>query len=85
MNPFPVAHTTWNEGRFKIYNSRPIDTDKHGQYSEIIDKTKIARSGNRFWCLRTLEVQPAGKPKMDIVSFLNGLGQKVNIGDQFGK
>ncbi len=26
-------------------------------------------------------VQPAGKPKMDITSFINGLGQKVQIGE----
>ncbi|MEG1283765.1 MAG: methionyl-tRNA formyltransferase, partial [Lactococcus sp.] len=86
MNPFPVAHTTWNEGRFKIYDSRPIDTEKNGQAGEIIDKTKkslVVATGSG--ALELLEVQPAGKPKMDIVSFLNGLGQKVNIGDQFGK
>ena len=40
MNPFPVAHTTWNEGRFKIYNSRPIDTDKHGQPAKSLTKQK---------------------------------------------
>ncbi|MCO7181009.1 methionyl-tRNA formyltransferase [Lactococcus formosensis] len=86
MNPFPVAHTLWNQGRFKIYNSRPIDTEKQGQPGEIIDKTKkslIVATGSG--ALELLEVQPAGKPKMDIISFLNGLGQKVNIGDQFGK
>ncbi|HAP14846.1 MAG TPA: methionyl-tRNA formyltransferase, partial [Lactococcus sp.] len=78
--------TTWNEGRFKIYDSRPVNTDKHGHPGEIIDKTKktlLVATGSG--ALELLEVQPAGKPKMDIVSFLNGLGQKVSIGDQFGK
>ncbi|MBR3214449.1 MAG: hypothetical protein IKF79_08080 [Methanosphaera sp.] len=28
-------------------------------------------------------VQPAGKPKMSIQDFLNGLGKTINIGDQF--
>ncbi|WP_042753046.1 methionyl-tRNA formyltransferase [Lactococcus garvieae] len=86
MNPFPVAHTLWNEGRFKIYASRPVETEKSGQPGQIIDKTKkslLVATGSG--ALELLEVQPAGKPKMDIVSFLNGLGQKVNIGDQFGK
>ncbi|TKV34807.1 methionyl-tRNA formyltransferase, partial [Citrobacter sp. TBCS-11] len=32
----------------------------------------------------SVTVQPAGKPKMDIVSFLNGLGQKMQVGDKLG-
>lgn len=86
MNPFPVAHTLWNEGRFKIYDSRPVETDRNGQPGQVIEKTKktlLVATGSG--ALELLEVQPAGKPKMNIVSFLNGLGQKVNIGDQFGK
>ena len=34
--------------------------------------------------LSLLEVQPAGKPKMQITDFLNGLGQKLEVGDAFG-
>ena len=30
-------------------------------------------------------VQPAGKPKMAIVDFLNGLGRSLSLGDTFGK
>lgn len=30
-------------------------------------------------------VQPAGKPKMAVGDFLNGLGRQLQVGDQFGK
>ncbi|HGI6034172.1 TPA: methionyl-tRNA formyltransferase, partial [Streptococcus pneumoniae] len=30
------------------------------------------------------QVQPAGKPKMDIASFLNGVGRTLTVGERFG-
>ena len=30
-------------------------------------------------------VQPAGKPKMDVADFLNGLGRTIEEGDRFGE
>ena len=30
------------------------------------------------------QVQPAGKPKMDIASFLNGVGRTLAVGERFG-
>ena len=83
----PGAHTLLDNQRFKIYKSKLSDTsDKLGQPGQIIAKTKksltvAAGTGS----LDLLEVQPAGKPKMDITSFLNGLGQKLKVGDAFGK
>ena len=83
MNPFPVAHTLWNDGRFKIYASRLVEGS--GQAGEILEKTKKSlKVATGSGALELLEVQPAGKPKMDIVSFLNGLGQKMQVGDKLG-
>lgn len=35
--------------------------------------------------LSLLVVQPAGKPKMAIADFLNGLGRKLEVGDFIGR
>ncbi|MFR4616161.1 MAG: methionyl-tRNA formyltransferase [Streptococcus salivarius] len=80
MNPFPVAHTTWNGERFKIYETKVVD-DSVGnlQAGEIVEKTKKSLKVATGEGLLELFVQPAGKPKMDIVSFLNGLGQKYKL------
>lgn len=87
MNPFPVAHTLWNGERFKIYES--VSTDENSVSTlpgEIVEKTKKSL---KIACgkgiLEFKIVQPAGKPKMDIASFLNGLGQKIQVGDKFGE
>lgn len=90
MNPFPVAHTLWNGERFKIYESKVADeivnnSDNPLQAGQIVEKTKKSlkvATGNGI--LELLTVQPAGKPKMDIVSFLNGLGQKCKLGINLG-
>ena len=55
------------------------------QAGEIVEKTKKSlKVATGEGLLELLFVQPAGKPKMDIVSFLNGLGQKIQVGDKFG-
>ena len=87
MNPFPVAHTTWNGERFKIYETKVADDSVSNlQAGEIVEKTKKSlKVATGEGLLELLFVQPAGKPKMDIVSFLNGLGQKIQVGDKFGE
>ena len=84
MNPFPVAHTLWNGGRFKIYESKV--SEGSGKAGTILSKSKKSLTvACGTGAIDLLTVQPAGKPKMDIVAFLNGLGQKIEIGDQFGE
>ncbi|MGT2949381.1 methionyl-tRNA formyltransferase [Streptococcus devriesei] len=83
MNPWPVAHTLLNQQRFKIYEAK--EAEGQGNPGEIIEKTKkklVVAAAQGALSLTT--VQPAGKPKMSIVDFLNGLGQKLKVGDYFG-
>lgn len=83
MNPFPVAHTLWNGERFKVYEV--LEAEGSGQPGEVIAKTKKSLTlacGSGAVELKV--VQPAGKPKMEIGSFLNGLGQKIKIGEKLG-
>ena len=91
MNPFPVAHTTWNGERFKIYETKVSENITDSSVSDlqpgqVVEKTKkVLKVVTGKGVLELLLVQPAGKPKMDVVSFLNGLGQKLQVGDKFGE
>ena len=84
MNPWPVAHTLLNGERFKIYEATPVEGS--GQAGEILvigKKELIIAAGEGAIFLKV--VQPAGKPKMAVVDFLNGLGRQLSVGDFFGR
>lgn len=83
MNPWPVAHTILKGQRFKIYEASLVEGQ--GQPGQIIEKTKktlVIATGDGALSLQT--VQPAGKPKMAITDFLNGVGRDLKVGDYFG-
>ncbi|MGT2959133.1 methionyl-tRNA formyltransferase [Streptococcus bovimastitidis] len=84
MNPWPVAHTLLHGQRFKVYEVQVVDGQ--GQAGQIIEKTKkslVIATGQGAISLQT--VQPAGKPKMSITDFLNGVGRDLQVGDYFGQ
>ena len=84
MNPWPVAHTLLNGERFKIYEATPVEG--LGQAGEILvigKKELIVATGEGALSLQT--VQPAGKSKMTIIDFLNGLVRQLSVGDFFGQ
>ena len=84
MNPWPVAHTLLNGERFKIYEATSVEG--LGQAGEILvigKKELIVATGEGALSLQT--VQPAGKSKMTIIDFLNGLGRQLSVGDFFGQ
>ena len=84
MYPWPVAHTLLNGDRFKIYEATPVEGAGHsGEILAIGKKELIVAAGEGALSLKT--VQPAGKPKMTIVDFLNGLGRQLSVGDFFGQ
>ena len=84
MYPWPVAHTLLNGDRFKIYEATPVEgAGQSGEILAIGKKELIVAAGEGALSLKT--VQPAGKPKMTIVDFLNGLGRQLSVGDFFGQ
>ena len=84
MYPWPVAHTLLQGQRFKIYEADMASGDgQPGQILSISKKELVVAAGQGALSLKT--VQPAGKPKMAIVDFLNGLGRSLSLGDTFGK
>ncbi|MBA2795945.1 methionyl-tRNA formyltransferase [Streptococcus porcinus] len=83
MNPWPVAHTILKGQRFKIYDVSVVEGQGHP--GQIIEKTKkklVIATGDGALSLHI--VQPAGKPKMAIADFLNGVGRDLKVGDYFG-
>lgn len=87
MRPWPIAYTTYQENRWKIWNVSPLEETTEEQPGTIIRCGKgqlwIA-CGNRT-VLAIDELQPAGKSKQKITDFLNGVGQKVTVGEQVGQ
>lgn len=82
MYPWPVAHTYWKGQRFKIYEAELAEGQ--GLSGQILVKTKkelVVATGQGALALKT--VQPAGKPKMSVHDFLNGLGRDLKEGDLF--
>lgn len=83
MYPWPVAHTTWSGARLKIYEATVVEGQ--GQPGQIIARGKkdlVVATQQGALSLKT--VQPAGKPKMAIADFLNGVGRHVRVGDVLG-
>ncbi|MCS4488595.1 methionyl-tRNA formyltransferase [Streptococcus sciuri] len=83
MNPWPVAHTLFGGKRFKLYQVHEVAGV--GNPGEIIQKSKkelIVATGKGALALDV--IQPAGKPKMAIADFLNGVGRNLQVGDYFG-
>ena len=84
LNPWPVAHTLLDGKRFKIYEASIAQAQ--GKPGEIIEKGKkslVVATSDGAIALKT--VQPAGKPRMSIVDFLNGVGRKLEVGDVIGE
>lgn len=84
LNPWPVAHTLLDGKRFKIYEASIAQGQ--GKPGEIIEKGKkslVVATSDGAIALKT--VQPAGKPRMSIVDFLNGIGRKLEVGDVIGE
>lgn len=84
LYPWPIAHTLLDGKRFKIYEASLAEGQ--GQPGQIIEKGKktlVVATGDGAISLKT--VQPAGKPRMSIVDFLNGVGRKLEVGDLIGE
>ena len=83
MNPWPVAHTFLKGDRFKIYEVLAVEGQGNpGEILSIGKKELIVATA--VGALSLKQVQPAGKPKMDIASFLNGVGRTLTVGERFG-
>ena len=83
LNPAPGAYLTIKNKRLKVWQA------KVSEEKTSLSAGKLVANDHRFAIsfadgsvLDLLEVQPAGKKKMDIASFLNGQGGKFKLGEQ---
>ncbi|MCD1024291.1 methionyl-tRNA formyltransferase [Enterococcus sp. SMC-9] len=87
LRPWPIAFTTYEGARWKIWNVTPLV-----ETTQEVPGTIIKKDKNQLWVacgkntvLALNELQPAGKGKQDIKAFLNGVGQKVAQGEKLGE
>ncbi len=83
LNPWPVAFTTFQNKIFKIWQVVPMAYEHQVEPGTILKAGKeqlivAAKKG----AIELQEVQPAGKKKMDIVSFMQGV--HIDEGDKMG-
>ncbi|MBR2967566.1 MAG: methionyl-tRNA formyltransferase [Clostridia bacterium] len=83
FNPNPIAYTSYNEQRFKIYEAQIAHFD--GECGEILfaDKNNgiIVACGDK--AVKITKIQAPGKKAMSATEFLNG--NKITVGEYFGK
>ena len=82
LNPWPVAHTMWADKRLKIFKGEIVDKQYDEMPGTVVERNKnkviiACKSGG----YQLEEVQLAGKGRMNIQEFLNGSGQKMQVGD----
>ncbi len=83
LNPDPGAYLLIDGKRFKIWQAEvAADTTSLPAGVVVDNKKRFAISFANHTVLNLLEVQPSGKKKMAIKSFLNGQGKNFSKGDK---
>lgn len=83
LNPDPGAYMLVDGKRFKVWKAEVAEDKTDLEAGSVVaNKGRFALSFANGTVLNLLEVQPAGKKKMDVKSFLNGQGSKFNVGEK---
>ena len=83
LNPAPGAYLLVDNKRFKVWRAEVTPETTSLSAGTVVDnKKRFAISFANHTVLNLLEVQPAGKKKMTVKSFLNGQGKSFAIGDK---
>jgi methionyl-tRNA formyltransferase len=84
LRPFPVAYVMMEGKRTKLWKTRVVDQTTDLLPGQVVDKNKhellIATGENGVIAIE--ELQPAGKQKMAITDYLNGVGENIQPGKQ---
>lgn len=86
LHPWPVAFTKWNGHVMKIWWGIKVAQTYEGQVGEVVeigDDYFIVACGNKKG-IKVTDLQPSGKKRMDVASFLRGAGSELKKGDQLG-
>ena len=85
MRPWPVAFTTYQETRVKLWDTTPLDettTKEPGTIIKINKKNFLVACGEGT-VLQINDLQPAGKGRLKAVEYLNGVGRTMEEGHIF--
>lgn len=83
LNPDPGAYLLVDNKRFKVWRTEVAPEPTSLPAGTVVDnKKRFAISFANHTVLNLLEVQPAGKKRMTVKSFLNGQGKSFAIGDK---
>lgn len=84
LRPFPVAYVMMDGKRTKLWQTQVMDQTTDLKPGQIVEKNKhellIATGDNGVIGIK--ELQPAGKQKMTITDYLNGVGETLHPGKQ---
>ncbi|WP_096189181.1 methionyl-tRNA formyltransferase [Evansella halocellulosilytica] len=86
LAPWPVAYTTLNEKRLKIWWSEKTNettSERPGMIIKLAEESIYVACGEGT-VIMLKEVQPSGKKKMDVHTFLHGAGSSISIGTLLG-
>ena len=84
LNPWPVAFTTYKEMNLKIWWAEPFPYHHEEGPGTVLRVTKDQLLvATKDGALEIREIQPAGKKRMDIVSFLQGA--LIQEGEKLGE
>ena len=76
LNSWPVAYTTLNNKKFKIWQTRvTTGTGNPGQIIKLTKQSIIVATGEG--AIELLEIQPPNKAKMPASSYINGHKQEL--------
>lgn len=81
MNPWPGAYSYVEGERFKILRAKPLDGDGEAGIIETASRNELIVAAGRGK-ISVLEIQPAGKPVIQVKAFLQG--RKLREGMRFG-
>ena len=87
MRPWPIAFTTYEGTRWKLWDVTPLPEES----TEAAPGTIIKKAKKQLWLacgegtvLAINELQPAGKGRQAVAEFLNGVGQHIALGQKVG-
>jgi methionyl-tRNA formyltransferase len=85
LNPTPVAWTTWNGVRLKIFKTQIADISHNDECGTVVATTKksVTVACGDGTSLNIAELQLENGKRMDIASFL--CGKKLPVGTKLGQ
>lgn len=88
LHPWPVAYTTYEGKRLKIWWAELDEEAYQGKPGEIVKKNFpndfVVVCGNQKG-IRITEIQPAGNKRMAVKDYLQGSTDRIKIGIQLGE